>query len=94
MTLRMYATRKKWPLEQVAVEVDHKKVHHTDCEGCEEGQKGIDQFTRTVQMKGELTKEQRARLLEIASRCPVHHTLASASEVMTTEYTGGVGKEP
>jgi len=81
MTIRMYARRKNWPLDHVAVEVNHEKVHAQDaCAGSEEQ---IDTFTRVIDLKGALDDEQRARLLEIADKCPVHRTLERTSTIIT-----------
>ncbi len=81
MTIRMYARRKNWPLDQVWVDVCHDKIHAADAEA-PAGQK-VDQFRRKIHLEGALTQEQRARLLEIADRCPVHRTLEQSSEVVT-----------
>ncbi|MCM2560993.1 bifunctional alpha/beta hydrolase/OsmC family protein [Lutimaribacter sp. EGI FJ00015] len=81
MTIRMYARRKGWPLEHVSVDVSHDKVHAQDAGGAT-GDK-VDRFTRRIRLDGELDKDQRARLLEIADRCPVHRTLERASSVKT-----------
>ncbi|AXI47240.1 osmotically inducible protein C [Sulfitobacter sp. SK012] len=81
MTIRMYARRKGWPLEHVSVDVSHNKVHAQDAE-TGSGDK-IDTWKRRISLSGALTDEQRARLLEIADRCPVHRTLERASEVVT-----------
>ena len=77
MTLRMYADRKKWPLETVTVKVRHQKVHAEDSKSDAEGGKArkLDHFERVIALNGSLDDEQRARLLEIANRCPVHRTL-------------------
>ncbi|MEO1138873.1 MAG: bifunctional alpha/beta hydrolase/OsmC family protein [Pseudomonadota bacterium] len=81
MTIRMYARRKKWPLDHVSVEVNHEKVHAQDaCAGAEEQ---IDSFKRVIHLKGALDEEQRARLLEIADKCPVHRTLERTSKIIT-----------
>ncbi|MEJ6398011.1 bifunctional alpha/beta hydrolase/OsmC family protein [Yoonia sp. 208BN28-4] len=80
MTIRMYARRKEWPLDHVSVDVSHAKCHNTDCK--ESGR--IDQFDRVVNLHGDLTDDQRARLLEIADKCPVHKTLESGASVTTT----------
>ena len=88
MTLRMYADRKKWPLDAVSVVIDHEKKHIEDCEDCGDKGKRIDAFTRSVGVKGELSDEQKTRLLEIADRCPVHRTLESSSEIVTQELEG------
>lgn len=82
MTIRMYANHKKWPLEDVNIDLQHEKVHAQDCEGCEKGDK-IDHITRVISLTGDLTEEQRARLLEIADRCPVHRTLENNPVVET-----------
>lgn len=82
ITLRMYANRKGWPLEKVSVEVSHEKGHAEDCERCEEGRK-VDIFERHLSIQGNLDEEQRARLLEIADKCPVHRTLMEPGMVRT-----------
>jgi len=82
MTLRMYAGRKKWPLEQVSVSLSHAKDYATDCVDCD-GKSRIDVFDRAISIKGDLDETQRARLLEIADKCPVHRTLEAKAEVRT-----------
>lgn len=81
MTIRMYARRKKWPLEHVRVDVTHDKVHAQDA-GAREDEK-IDTFRRAIALEGTLDAEQRQRLLEIADRCPVHRTLERSSTIET-----------
>ena len=81
MTLRMYARRKKWPLEHVYVDVTHDKVHGEDAGS--EGKSKIDRFSRSISLRGELDEDQRARLLEIADKCPVHRTLGETNQVET-----------
>lgn len=83
MTLRMYAERKQWPLERVAVELRHEKMHAADCATCETKEGKIDRIDRVVDISGPLDEEQRARLLEIADMCPVHRTLHSEVRVET-----------
>ncbi|WP_373045938.1 alpha/beta fold hydrolase [Vulgatibacter sp.] len=85
MTLRLYAERKGWPLERVAVELKHEKVHAEDCATCETQTGRIDRIERTLEIQGPLDEEQRKRLLEIADRCPVHRTLESEVVVVTSE---------
>ena len=77
MTLAMYARRKGWPLESVTVRLRHSHVHAADCETCETQVGRLDHIHRNVELTGPLTEEQRARLLEIAMKCPVHRTLTS-----------------
>jgi len=84
MTLRMYADRKAWPIDDILVEVTHDKDHAADCEACVEGQDvKVDIFERTIRVKGALDEEQRGRLLEIADKCPVHKSLHSPVVVRT-----------
>lgn len=75
MTLRMYAKRKKIPLKKVTVSLKHSRQHGDDCTHCDEENRQIGLIERTIQLEGDLTGEQRQRLLEIADRCPVHKTL-------------------
>jgi uncharacterized OsmC-like protein/alpha-beta hydrolase superfamily lysophospholipase len=77
MTLRMYARRKGIALEHVSVRLRHEKVHATDCETCETQTGHLDRIDRTIELAGDLDAATRARLLEIAERCPVHRTLHS-----------------
>ncbi len=81
MTIRMYARRKEWPLEHVRVDVCHDKVHAQDAGATSPAK--VDQFTRVVYLDGDLTEEQRERLLEIADKCPVHRTLEATSHIVT-----------
>ena len=82
MTIRMYARRKGWKLANVRVEVSHNKVHAQDAEN--RAGANVDEFTRLIHLDGDLDDTKRARLLEIADRCPVHKTLERSSKVKTT----------
>lgn len=84
MTLRMYASRRKWPLEGVTVSLRHSRIHAEDCADCETESGQIDRIDRVIQLSGPLDAEQRLRLLEIADRCPVHRTLRSEVDVRTS----------
>ena len=83
MTLRMYADRKKWPLEEVRVHLQHNKQHALDCGHCDKPQAKIDRIERDVEIVGDLDEKQRQRLLEIADKCPVHRTLHSQIEIVS-----------
>ena len=82
MTVRMYARRKGWPLEGVRVDVTHDKVHAQDAGNGTSAK--IDTFRREIHLAGPLDPEQRAKLLEIADKCPVHKTLEASSRIETT----------
>jgi putative redox protein len=75
MTVRMYADRKKWPLEGIVVRIRPVKPHAPDCATCETEEVGVGRLAREVDLLGTLTDEQRTRLLYIADRCPVKQTL-------------------
>lgn len=83
MTLRMYADQKQWPLERVTVHLKHEKIHARDCAECETKEGKIDRIEREIEIVGDLDVAQRARLLEIANKCPVHRTLHSEVIVPT-----------
>ncbi len=84
MTLRMYANRKKWPLEHVSVELQHGRSHGEDCEHCDDEHQQVDVIRRQIRLDGDLDEDQRVRLLEIADRCPVHKTLHNKIVVETS----------
>lgn len=79
----MYADQKKWPLSAVTVRLRHEKIHAEDCANCETETGKIDRFEREITLEGDLSGEQRDRLLQIANRCPVHRTLDSENLVET-----------
>lgn len=83
MTLRLYAARKKWPLENAHVTLRHEKIHAEDCAECETKAGMLDRIERVVRLDGPLDAEQKARLMEIADKCPVHRTLTSEIRIET-----------
>lgn len=85
MTLRMYADYKKIDLKEVEVRLTHDKIHKNDGENSESTKGKIDQIIRNIKLEGDITEEQRKRLIEIADRCPVHKTLEGKPEILTKE---------
>ncbi len=83
MTMAMYARRKRWPLERVTVSLRHSRVHVEDCAACETHDTKLTVIERNIALDGPLSDGQRARLLEIANRCPVHLTLSSKMDIRT-----------
>jgi putative redox protein len=81
MTLRMYADRKKWPVDSISVGLHHQKIHADECKNCEIRDIRLDKIDLEIEIKGDLNPDQRKRMLEIAEKCPVHRTLHS--EIVT-----------
>lgn len=88
MTVRMYAQRKGWPLDDVTVALRHDRLHTQDCADCETAEGRVDRIRREITLDGPLDDEQRTRLLEMADRCPVHRTLLSEIKIETSEAGG------
>ena len=93
MTLRMYAARKKWPLESVTVRMRHGRKHAEDCEHCEAPGSNIAHVQREIEIVGALDDAQRARLMEIADMCPVHRSLEGGFRISST-LVGNAGAGP
>jgi len=85
MTLRLYAERKAIPLERTIVRLAHSRIHAADCENCETKEGMLDRIDRAITLTGNLTDDQRKRLIEIADKCPVHRTLTSEIDIRTVE---------
>jgi putative redox protein len=83
MTLALYARRKGWPLDGVTVRLTHSRIHAQDCADCETKEGKLDQIERELVLSGRLNDEQRAKLVEIADKCPVHRTLTSEIKIRT-----------
>lgn len=83
MTIRLYATRKQWPLEHVSVELSHSRTHANDCAACDESTEHMQHIERTITLTGALDDAQRDALLAIADKCPVHRTLHAGVLVTT-----------
>ena len=86
MTLRLYADGKKWPLTRVEVRLRHDRIYAIDCAECETKEGLIDHIERVITLEGDLDVSQRARLIEMADKCPVHRTLTSEVEIRTVEW--------
>ncbi len=85
MTVRMYAKHKSIALDRVSVTLRQDKIHAKDCEECETREGRIDRIERDIKIEGDLSEDQRKRLLEIADRCPVHRTLHSEIDIKSRE---------
>jgi len=83
MTMRMYADRKKWPVEHISIELNHARDHGQDCAECDEAHPQIDIINRKISISGPLDDEQRERILAIADKCPVHRTMHNKLIVKT-----------
>ncbi|MEM9649203.1 MAG: bifunctional alpha/beta hydrolase/OsmC family protein [Bacteroidota bacterium] len=84
MTIQMYAKRKGWPIDNVEVHTSYGKSHAVDCENCEEDNAKIDTFKREIKLTGDLDEKQKARIMQIADKCPVHKTLHSPTQVLSS----------
>jgi uncharacterized OsmC-like protein/alpha-beta hydrolase superfamily lysophospholipase len=85
MTVRLYADLKQIPLSRTSVRLRHEKIHAKDCAECETKEGKIDHIDLAITFEGDLSPEQRKRLLEIADKCPVHRTLESEVRIHTVE---------
>jgi putative redox protein len=85
MTLRFYADQKQLPLKRVNVRLGHSRIYASDCAECETKEGMLDRIERVITLEGDLTPQDRKRLLEIADKCPVHRALTSEIDVRTVE---------
>jgi putative redox protein len=81
MTVGLYARRKKIPLENITVSLRHSRIHAKDCADCETKEGLLDRINLEIELTGTLTTEQRAKLMEVAGKCPVHRTLKSEIDI-------------
>jgi len=89
MTVGLYARNKKWPLENISVSLRHSRIHAQDCAECETKQGMLDRIDVEIGLSGALTPEQRAKLMEIAAKCPVHRTLKSEINIRLRTASSG-----
>jgi uncharacterized OsmC-like protein len=87
MTIRLYAARKQMPLQRVEVWLRHFRVYATDCAECETKEGMVDHIDREIRIDGDLNADQRAKLMEIADKCPVHRTLTSEINIRTVQLS-------
>jgi uncharacterized OsmC-like protein len=85
MTIGLYARRTKLPLESITVSLRHSRIYAKDCEECETKEGKLDRIDVEIALTGELTPEQRGKLMEMAGKCPVHRTLTSEINVRLHE---------
>ena len=71
-------------MDNVIVELKHQRQHGKDCQDCDQGHPQIELIERSITLKGNLSEEQKLRLLAIADRCPVHKTLSNVLIIKTT----------
>jgi putative redox protein len=84
MTLKMYARGKKWPIEDIFIEMRHNKRHADDCADCEDPLSKIDTIEKELIIKGDLNQEQLDKLMDISKKCPVHRTLMNDIRINTS----------
>jgi putative redox protein len=83
MTIGLYARKRSWPVEKITVSLWHTKIHAKDCDDCETKEGRIDRIEMEIHLDGGLNDEQRAKLMEVAGKCPVHQTLTSEINIKT-----------
>ena len=83
MTIGLYARKRKWPLENISVSLRHSKIHAQDCEECETKEGRIDRIEMEIHLDGQLSDEQRATLMGVAGKCPIHQTLTHEINIKT-----------
>jgi uncharacterized OsmC-like protein/alpha/beta superfamily hydrolase len=94
MTMRLYAERKGIPAERFSVRLSHRKVHAEDCADCESREGRIDEISREISIEGDLPEAARARLMEIADKCPVHQTLTHEIKIRSRLVAAAPRSEP
>ena len=93
MTVGLYARSKKWPLQNISVSLRHSRIHAKDCAECETKEGMLDRIDVEIGLGGALTTEQRAKLMEIAAKCPVHRTLKSEINIRLRTAPSGALRE-
>ena len=83
MTIGFYARKRSWPVDKITVSLWHSKIHAKDCDDCETKEGRIDRIEMEIHLDGQLSADQRAKLMEVAGRCPVHQTLTHEINIQT-----------
>jgi len=83
MTIGLYARKRKWALEKITVSLKHSKIHAKDCDDCETKEGRIDRIDLEIHLDGNLSEEQRTKLMEVAGKCPIHQTLTHEINIKT-----------
>ena len=83
MTVRMYADRKQWDLDSIEVNLSQERIHSKDCADCSSEDGFVHIIKKNVKLSGNLSEEQRSRLMEIVDKCPVHKTLQNEIKIET-----------
>ena len=84
MTMRLYAERKGISADRFSIRLSHRRIHAEDCADCDTKDGNIDEITRDITIAGDMTGAERARLMEIADRCPVHQTLTHEIKIRSS----------
>ena len=87
LTMMLYARRKEWQIDSVSVRGTFERIITGDPVN---GRTRTERITQEISLTGPLSEEQRARILEIAHKCPVHRTLANGLEIVTLEMSDDV----
>ena len=83
ITLRMYINRKGWDVQRIRVRVNYSRDYEQDCESSSSAKKKVDVFERIIHIEGDIDDEKKARILQIADKCPVHLTLENKAKIKT-----------
>jgi uncharacterized OsmC-like protein len=85
LTILLYARRKGWPVDGVSVRANHERLVVTEEIDGELIRKKVERIVQEIALQGNLDEDQRARLIEIAGKCPVHRTITGDLEILEVE---------
>jgi uncharacterized OsmC-like protein/alpha/beta superfamily hydrolase len=88
MTMRLYAERKGIAADRFSIRLSHNRIHAEDCADCETKEGNIGEITRDITIAGDVPEAARARLMEIADRCPIHQTLTHEIKIRSRLVAG------